>query len=174
VSYVEGPSENMQDIARLKSDLRQREIDIHELNLRLGSALSRARGLAAQNKELKSEVALFLREGQPRLQARILELEAQLREINEFVGRESEVKRDAQARILDLEERMRVRDIMSFKRRVDEEWIDPSRSKHYTAGASGNVYVYDYHGGDPVGLYPALVVPKELVGKVVVIREDKT
>lgn len=81
-------------------------------------------------------------------------------------------------RIVELQSRMAVRAIYTFTRRVDEEWLDPSKGIHYSARADGTPYAYDVPDGvhpvtkdeSPPGLYPVVVVPKELVGQVVVIR----
>lgn len=83
-----------------------------------------------------------------------------------------------QRRVAKLEERMRVRAVYTFTRRVDQEWLDPSKGIHYSARANGTPYAYDVPDGvhpvtkdeSPPGLYPVIVVPKELVGQIVAVR----
>lgn len=81
-------------------------------------------------------------------------------------------------RIAALQKRMAWRAIYTFTRRVDEEWIVPALGRHYSAHPDGTPYVYDAPDGihpvtkddSPSALYPAVVVPKELIGRVIVIR----
>ncbi len=83
-----------------------------------------------------------------------------------------------QRRVAKLEERMRVRAVYTFTRRVDQEWLDPAKGVHYSARPDGTPYAYDVPDGvhpvtkdeSPPGLYPVVVVPKELIGEVVAIR----
>lgn len=61
----------------------------------------------------------------------------------------------------------------SFERRVQEEYILPERSKHLSAHTNGEVFEYvpDKYCVSPKGLYPAVIVPRWLIGKIVQIRE---
>lgn len=83
-------------------------------------------------------------------------------------------------RILALQKRMAWRAVYTFTRRVDEEWIVPSLSKHYSAHSDGTPYCYsddpEFRVLDesPSALYPAVIVPKELVGRVIAIRPLET
>lgn len=63
----------------------------------------------------------------------------------------------------------------SFERRVDELHIVPRKSKHYTVDGDGNSCVYEIPPDDQSdeGLYPAIIVPSHLVGKVVLIKEKE-
>ncbi len=83
--------------------------------------------------------------------------------------------RGMRERISVLEKRMAWRAVMTFVRRVDEEWIVPALGRHYSADAEGKPYCYSddprfTKDESPSGLYPAVVVPKEVVGKVIAIR----
>lgn len=81
-------------------------------------------------------------------------------------------------RILALQKRMASRAIYTFTRRVDQEWLDPSKGVHYGAHPDGTPYAYDVPDGvhpvtkdeSPPGLYPVIVVPKDLIGEVVAVR----
>ncbi len=78
-------------------------------------------------------------------------------------------------RILALQKRMAWRAIATFTRRVDQEFIIPSLGKHYSARPDGTPYCYTddphFHQDDsPSGLYPTVIVPKELVGRVIAVR----
>jgi len=61
----------------------------------------------------------------------------------------------------------------SFERLVQEEYIVPERSKHLSLHADGTPfgYVPTKDCMSPKGLYPAVIVPRWLVGKVVLIKE---
>jgi hypothetical protein len=61
----------------------------------------------------------------------------------------------------------------SFERLVQEEYILPERSKHLSLHADGTPFEYvpTKDCMSPKGLYPAVIVPRWLVGKVVLIKE---
>lgn len=61
----------------------------------------------------------------------------------------------------------------SFERRVQEEYILPERSKHLSGRSDGTVFEYVPTKDclSPKGLYPAVIVPRWLIGKIVQIRE---
>lgn len=63
--------------------------------------------------------------------------------------------------------------LLEFPRRVDELYIVPKKSRHYSARADGTPYVYGPSKHSPEGLYPAIVVPKTYVGKVLLLREQE-
>jgi hypothetical protein len=60
----------------------------------------------------------------------------------------------------------------SFERRVEEMYIVPEKSRHLSAH-SGAVFEYKPLPDcmSPKGLYPAVIVPRQLIGKVVLIKE---
>lgn len=61
----------------------------------------------------------------------------------------------------------------SFERRVQEEYIVPEKSKHLSGHSDGTVFAYvpDKDCISPKGLYPAVIVPRRLIGKIVLIKE---
>lgn len=57
----------------------------------------------------------------------------------------------------------------SFERRVEELYIVPKKSRHMTVDAKGTIIEYTpmKEDGSPSGRYPAVIVPRFLVGKVI-------
>ena len=63
----------------------------------------------------------------------------------------------------------------SFERLVQEEYIVPEKSKHLSLHADGTPFEYKPPPDcmSPKGLYPAVIVPTHLIGKVVLIKEKR-
>jgi len=63
---------------------------------------------------------------------------------------------------------------IAFERRVERLWIDPARSQHFTV-RDGKVVEYKPPPDciSPAGLYPAVIVPERLVGRVVQIKPEE-
>jgi hypothetical protein len=71
----------------------------------------------------------------------------------------------------------------SFDRRVEQQWIVPARSKHWEgpkpegwAEAVEKFPQLRFRDESPEGLYPAVIVPMSLIGRIIRITpvEEKT
>lgn len=58
----------------------------------------------------------------------------------------------------------------AFTRRVENNYIIPKRSVHYSADKDGVPFEYIPSDPSPAGLYPSVVVPEQYLGKVVLIK----
>lgn len=62
-----------------------------------------------------------------------------------------------------------------FSRRVENLFIIPEKSEHYTADKDGNPYRYypDSDSVSPPGLYTAVIVPNYHIGQVLLIKPEE-